>query len=72
MKKAKSDRRKALSRRPGDYEVGYAKPPVKTRFAPGQSGNPRGRPKGSKNRKGLPSLNEERLSPSSWRRPTAR
>ena len=32
-----------------DYDVGYAKPPVSTRFAVGQSGNPRGRPKGSRN-----------------------
>ena len=31
--------------RTGDYEVGYGKPPVQTRFQPGQSGNPRGRPK---------------------------
>ncbi len=35
----------------GDYEVGYAKPPEHTRFQPGQSGNPRGRPKGTKNLK---------------------
>jgi len=27
----------------GDYEVGYARPPVSTRFQPGKSGNPRGR-----------------------------
>lgn len=26
----------------GDYEVGYRKPPVATRFKPGQSGNPKG------------------------------
>src|SRR5438132_13328802 len=32
-----------------DYEVGYAKPPRHTRFKKGQSGNPRGRPSGSKN-----------------------
>jgi hypothetical protein len=32
-------------RRPG-YEVGYAKPPPYTRFRKGQSGNPKGRPKG--------------------------
>ena len=32
-----------------DYEVGYGKPPKKHRFKPGQSGNKRGRPKGSKN-----------------------
>ena len=35
----------------GDYEVGYGKPPKHTRFQPGQSGNPRGRPKGTKNLK---------------------
>lgn len=33
----------------GDYEVGYGKPPQATRFRPGQSGNPKGRPKGSTN-----------------------
>jgi hypothetical protein len=34
-----------------DYEVGYGKPPKHTRFKKGQSGNPRGRPKGTKNLK---------------------
>jgi hypothetical protein len=29
-------------------EVGYGKPPKKNRFAKGKSGNPKGRPKGSK------------------------
>lgn len=32
-----------------DYEVGYGRPPKHSRFKPGQSGNPRGRPKGAKN-----------------------
>ncbi len=35
----------------GDHEVGYKKPPKHTRFKRGQSGNPRGRPKGSRNLK---------------------
>ncbi len=35
----------------GSYEVGYRKPPKHTRFKPGQSGNPRGRPKGTNNLK---------------------
>lgn len=39
--------------------MGYGKPPEGTRFRRGQSGNPRGRPKGAKNK--LPALNEERM-----------
>ena len=31
------------------YDVGYAKPPKHSQFQPGQSGNPKGRKKGSKN-----------------------
>jgi Family of unknown function (DUF5681) len=31
------------------YEVGYGKPPAGSRFVKGKSGNPRGKPKGSKN-----------------------
>jgi Family of unknown function (DUF5681) len=41
------------------YEVGYRKPPTATRFRKGQSGEPRGRPKGAENK--LPAMNEERM-----------
>lgn len=40
-----------------DYFIGYGKPPVHSRFKPGQSGNPLGRPKGAKNK----AVNHERL-----------
>jgi len=40
---------KNLPVRAGDYEVGYGKPPAAHRFQKGQSGNPKGRKKGSKN-----------------------
>jgi Family of unknown function (DUF5681) len=32
-----------------DYDIGYGKPPKHTRFRPGQSGNPKGRPRGARN-----------------------
>jgi len=31
---------------PGDYVVGYKRPPVEHRYPPGKSGNDKGRPKG--------------------------
>lgn len=31
------------------YEVGYRRPPKSGRFKPGKTGNPKGRPKGSRN-----------------------
>ncbi len=36
---------------PNDDDVGFGKPPKHTQFKPGQSGNPKGRPKGTKNLK---------------------
>ncbi len=47
------------SSKSASYEVGYAKPPRASRFKPGQSGNPKGRPKGAKNKRAA--LHEERL-----------
>ena len=34
--------------KPADYKVGCGRPPKETRFAPGRSGNPKGRPKGGR------------------------
>ena len=34
-----------------EYQVGYKRPPLQTRFNPGQSGNPKGRPTGRPNAK---------------------
>ena len=43
----------SLAERVQSYEVGYRKPPTATRFQKGHSGNPRGRPKGSKSTRAL-------------------
>jgi Family of unknown function (DUF5681) len=34
-----------------NYKVGYGRPPLERRYKPGCSGNPKGRPKGSRNAK---------------------
>ena len=37
------------NKKPPEYEVGYRRPPKHTRFQPSTSGNPKGRPRASKN-----------------------
>jgi hypothetical protein len=63
MSGADDPKRKALAVRPSSaaYEVGYRKPPAHSRFKRGQSGNPKGRPRGARNRPKPPGLHEERL-----------
>jgi hypothetical protein len=56
----KNDITKQLTKRPdhAPYQVGFGKPPHNTRFKPGQSGNPKGRPKGRKAKTPAPSLEQ--------------
>lgn len=44
---------------PDDYEVGFAKPPKAHQFKPGQSGNPKGRPRGAKRHKSSEEMRRE-------------
>ena len=61
-RKTKRDRRSRLGANTTDYEVGYGKPPRHSQFKPGQSGNPRGRLKGSKSTGNqLPEPKDERM-----------
>ena len=41
--------RKKVRKPRASYAVGYARPPTSSQFEPGQSGNPKGRPKGARN-----------------------
>lgn len=56
MSKIDDDMERAPS---AGHDIGRGKPPVATRFAKGQSGNPSGKPKGARNK--IPATNEGRL-----------
>lgn len=43
--KKKNTKRKKIPAKQGKSDVGYKKPPMETKFKPGQSGNPEGPPK---------------------------
>ena len=62
MTGSKKDMKKILSALPesSPKEIGYGNPPEHSRFKPGQSGNPRGRPRGAKNKN--KTSDHERLS----------
>lgn len=57
-----------------DYNVGYGKPPKRTQFAKGKSGNPRGRPKKKDKRpiRLADAVSEKFLEKEAYRRVTLR
>ena len=49
----------------GMYQVGYCRPPLHSRFKPGQSGNPKGRPRQSRNMRTIARI-ADRTATAEW------
>src|ERR1700735_4184193 len=49
VSKTRVQRRRTMDDDESEYKVGFGKPPKQKQFVKGQSGNPKGRPKGSRN-----------------------
>jgi hypothetical protein len=68
--------RKKVRNARSSYAVGYGRPPTSSQFQPGQSGNPKGRPKGARNASSMARTALERMISikvkGTWRKMTVR